>query len=309
MKASESETLVFANRHVESVIALIILTVAVTAILLIKADNVIAGDSVFLTIPLIGILTLLSFQRQSKSRDFTGFTVVLSLFSLTVVLPFMFKAQLSAWIYLIPALLINFMSFRVNAIVITCYSALIAYMLQHTPESTGALPTLMSFIFVAILCLFMAYLKDQMLLRLEALDINHPETGWYLRRGLKQSLQREIQRAEREGSGLSFSMIDLQSHQESMQWRDIKSMIERAIRPFDQVFHYSKNKITIIHPYATSNEIQQKLEEEVKRHPNETFRAGIASLNISDTATDILGKTRAALLCSSPEKPVATHEA
>lgn len=309
MKASQSETLVFSSRRLESLIALIILTAAVTAILLIKTDNLIAGDSIFLAIPLIGILTLLSFQRQSKSRDFTGFTVVLSLFSLTVVLPFMFNGQLSIWIYLIPALLINFMSFRVNAIVIACYSLLIAYMLQQIPENTGALPTLLGFIFVTMLCLFMAYLKDQMLLRLEALDINHPDTGWYLRRGLKQSLQREIQRAEREGSGLSFSMIDLQNHQGDMPWQDIKQLIERAIRPFDQVFHYSKNKVTIIHPYATCEEIRHRLETELKRHPKGTFRAGISSLNISDTAPDILGKTRAALLCSSKENPVATHEA
>ncbi len=312
MKTPGFDTLIFSSKKLETFIALTIIITVFSIILLIRADNLLNGQSIFLTIPLTAILILLSFQKPSKGRELSGVSIVIALFGLTVVVPFLLRSQLSPWIFLIPILLINFMSFRLNLISISIYSACIFSMLWMMPSSANALPTFLAFILVTALCLLMAFLKDQMMIRLAALDILNPKTGWHVRQELKPSLQREIQRAEREGSGLSYSMLDFQNTQQNMSeidWPQIKSSIEKTIRPFDQIFHLSASKIAIIHPYATTEEIHDRLNQTLNAFKETPFKAGIASLNIGDTSSDLISKTRAALLCCSNEEQVSCHEA
>ncbi|WP_344797786.1 hypothetical protein [Litoribacillus peritrichatus] len=289
----------------------IIITVF-SIILLIRADNLLSSQSIFLTIPLTAILLLLSFQKPSKGREVSGVTIVIALFVLTVVAPFALRSQLSPWIFLIPILLINFMTFNLNLISISIYCACVFTMIWMMPTSVNAIPTSLSFILVTALCLLMAFLKDQMMIRLAALDIIHPKTGWHVRQELKPALEREIQRAEREGSGLSYSMLDFQNEQHSiaeLDWVNIKTLIETTVRPFDQVFHHSASKITIIHPYATTEEVKALFEGALEANKHIPFKAGIASLNIDDCSSDLTRKARAALLCCTPEQRVSSHEA
>lgn len=311
MKTPGFDTLVFANRKLETFIALIIIIAVFSVILMIRADNLLSSQSILLTIPLTAILILLSFRRPSKRREVSGVTIVSMLFALTVILPFLLRSQLSPWIYLIPVLLVNFMTFRLNLISIGIYASIIFTLISLMPDHENALPTALTFLFVCALCLIMAFLKDQMLLRLAALDIFHKKTGWHLRQELKPSLDREIQRAEREGSGLSYSLIEFPSrtHQGKFDWNPIKQFIHNSIRPFDQVFHYSHRKIAIIHPYATKDEIKLRLEASQRQMPEVTFKAGITSLNIGDNSTEVISKGRAALLCCTENKQVRCHEA
>ncbi|MFC3153144.1 hypothetical protein ACFOEK_19050 [Litoribrevibacter euphylliae] len=311
MKTPGFDTLVFASRKLETFIALTIIIAVFSVILMIRADNLLSSQSILLTIPLTAILILLSFQKPSRRREISGVTIVIALFALTVILPFLLRSQLSPWIYLIPVLLINFMTFRLNLIAIGIYAAIIFTLLSFMADNENALPTSLSFLFVCALCLIMAFLKDQMLLRLTALDIFHKKTGWHLRQELKPSLDREIQRAEREGSGLSYSLIEFPSDttQGKLRWNPVKQFVHSSIRPFDQVFHYSHRKIAIIHPYATKDEIKSRLEASQQKHPDVTFKAGITSLNIGDNSTEVISKGRAALLCCTENQQVLCHEA
>ena len=313
MKTPGFDTLIFSSRKLETFIALIIIVAIFSVILLIRADNLLSSQSIFLTIQLIAILVLLSFQKPSRRREVSGVVIVIALFVLTVVLPFLIRSHLSPWIYLIPILLINFMTFRLNLLSIGIYSALIVVMIWLTPSYENALPTTLTFFLVVVLCLLMAFLKDQMLMRLSALDILDPITGWHVKQELKPALEREIQRAEREGSGLSYSLIELpclgNSDDRQKDWMPARQFIHSSTRPFDQVFHQGHRKIAIIHPYATKDEIKARLESAKERYPNTVFKAGITSLNIDDSSTELISKARAALLCSSESQEVTVHEA
>jgi len=311
MKTPGFDTLVFANKKLETFIALIIILAVFSAILMIRADNILSSQSIFLTIPLTAILILLSFQKPSTRREICGVTIVIALFALTVILPFLLRSHLSPWIYLVPVLLINFMTFRLNLISIGIYAGTIFTLISFMPDSQNAIPTALTFIFVCCLCLLMAFLKDQMLLRLKALDIFNKNTNWHLRQELKPSLEREIQRAEREGSGLSFSLIEFPSalNQQKTEWEPVKSFIHNSIRPFDQVFHYSHRKVAIIHPYATKDEIKLRLERSHQNFPNVDFKAGVTSLNIGDNSTEVISKGHTVLLCCTENQQVLCHEA
>ncbi len=310
MKTPGFDTLVFSSRKLEIFIALAIIVAVFSMILMIRADNILSSQSIFVALPLTVVLILLSFQKPSKSREVSGVVIVAALFLFTVILPFLLRAQLSPWIFLIPLLLINFMTFRLNLISIGIYSGFVFSMIAVMPSHENALPTLLTFILVCALCLLMAFLKDQMLLRLAALDIFNRKTGWHLRTELKHSLEREIQRAEREGSGLSYSLLEFPNlgQRSQMNWSPIIEFVHNSIRPFDQVFHHSHRKIAIIHPYATKDEIHERLERAHQQHPDLNFRAGITSLNIGDSSAEVIAKGRAALLCCKDNHEVFCHE-
>lgn len=310
MKTPGFDTLIFKSKRVEIGLALILIITITSVLLLNSADNLLSSESILLAIPLIALLVLISFQAPSVGREASGVTLVVALFILMVILPFLTRSYISPWIYLIPILLINFMNFRLNLFSISGYSLIVLFMISEAPNEENALPTLLSFILVCCLCLLMAFLKNQLLIRLKALDTLSPVTSWHVRQELKPSLQREIQRAEREGSGLSYSLIEFTAPElNENKWRLIKTFIENNTRPFDQIFHQSHRKIAIIHPYATTEEIKSRFTQANVPNPNVQFCAGIASLNIGDTEGDLISKARSALLCCNTEQQVICHEA
>lgn len=159
-----------------------------------------------------------------------------------------------------------------------------------------------SFAVIATVSLFLASVKHRTQSLLAPLISKDEETGALLSNRLRGDLQKEIARAEREGTGLLLMMMDLdQALRQNNKDKQYDLYIECAeainsqLRPFDLYFRLENHRFAIILPHTTTQDAlitAKKIVDEMQETMRKDIMVGYASLNVGDDADSLIEHSR-----------------
>ena len=149
---------------------------------------------------------------------------------------------------------------------------------------------------ISTVALFLAMVKSRTNQLLEPLISSDEETGAQLENFLKPALKKEINRAEREGTGLLLVYLKLQRQQYKLGLSaDIVAQCANAVReqlrPFDQYYRLHKDDFAIIMPHANTEDALEIVKVMISNMPQtqqQNIEVGFASLNVGDTEDSLI---------------------
>ena len=227
-----------------------------------------------------------------------GFIVILAGFSIVSALNS--HSSYEMWVYFFP--MGAFFLFKLKkAIYLTlAYTPIALILMSKVVPLLHSSQTLFSFAAVSMVALFLAMVKSRTNTLLEPLISTDEETGAQLESQLIPSLTTEINRAEREGTGLLLLHIDLTELKQSLNASQFMiqtwaKTVRQELRPFDQYYRLKQSGFAVILPHMNSEDGQQfirnafsHLTDDVKQH----IQIGFSSLNVGDSAESLLENSR-----------------
>jgi len=206
------------------------------------------------------------------------------------------KGEHSYWLYFYPIAAFFLFPLRTAIWCVLAYTPLAAYIIfQYSPPLLQG-QICFSYAAIATVALFLAMVKSRTNQLLEPLISSDAETGAQLEKFLRPALKTEINRAEREGTGLLLVYI---KHQASSQKgektaqliKQCAQAIAQYLRPFDQYYRLQKDSFAIIMPHANSQDALVTVKEMITHMPTvmqSTIQVGFASLNVDDTEDTLI---------------------
>ena len=150
------------------------------------------------------------------------------------------------------------------------------------------------------MALFLAIVKARTNNLLEPLISTDEETGAQLENKLRPALTTEINRAEREGTGLLLMHIDLSDVHYSLEPNKPNNQswaktIRQQLRPFDQYYRLQDSSFAVILPHMNTEDAQTFISKTFSHLSNdlkERIKVGIGSLNVGDNADTLIDASR-----------------
>lgn len=159
-----------------------------------------------------------------------------------------------------------------------------------------------SFAVIATVSLFLASVKHRTQNLLIPLISKDEETGALLSSCLHPDLQKEIARAEREGTGLLLMMMDLSEallqcskDKEYELYIECAEAINSQLRPFDLYYRLKDHRFAIILPHTTTQDAlitAKKIVDVMPEIMRKDTMVGYASLNVGDDADSLIEHSR-----------------
>ena len=202
------------------------------------------------------------------------------------------------WMYFYP--LAAFFLFRLLAsiILVLLYIPLALTIVFNFSEPLNQHITVLTFSSISLVALFLALVKERTNQLLEPLISTDMETGAYQEKRLVPDLSVEINRAEREGTGLLLMIfgtgnILTNTHKNARpRWlRDIAAAIAIQLRPFDACYRLEQGHFAVIMPHTTTQDakvIAKKILQKLPKLEPNSLEVGFASLNVEDTAQSLI---------------------
>lgn len=221
------------------------------------------------------------------------FLILLATFSLFAA---DLEAQNSYWAYFFPITAFFLFSLRVAIWCVLAYTPLALYIfIQYSPPLIQA-QILFSYAAISTIALFLAMVKSRTNQLLEPLISSDAETGAQLEKFLRPALNTEINRAEREGTGLLLVYLihttPKPKNEHSAQWvNQFAQGIALFLRPFDQYYRLHKNHFAIIMPHTNSQDALITVKNMISKMPDiiqSHIQVGFASLNVGDTEDTLI---------------------
>ena len=235
------------------------------------------------------------FRKHETKTRITDvlFLILLASFSL-------FSAHLqgnhSDWTYFFPIAAFFLFSLRTAIYCVLAYTPLAIYIfIEHLPPLIQA-QSIFSYAAISIVGLFLAMVKSRTNQLLEPLISSDEATGAQLEGFLKPALKKEINRAEREGTGLLlvYMKYDKQAFKRGLP-SDLVAQCAKAIsdqlRPFDQYYRLHKDYFAIIMPHANTADALVTVQSMITNMPEaiqDKIKVGFASLNVGDTEETLI---------------------
>lgn len=240
-----------------------------------------------------GVSMVFRSANTNTTKTDALFLILLASFSL-------FSADIqgnhSDWAYFFPIAAFFLFSLRTAIFCVLAYTPIAVYIfIQYSPTLIQA-QSIFSFAAVSCIALFLAMVKSRTNQLLEPLISSDETTGAQLESFLRPALKKEINRAEREGTGLLLVYLKFQKHNYNRGLSsDIILQCAKAIagklRLFDQYYRLNKDQFAIIMPHANTDDALTKVRLMVSNMPPSLqgkVEVGLASLNVGDTEETLI---------------------
>lgn len=208
------------------------------------------------------------------------------------------------WAYFFPIAAFFLFSLRTATLCVLAYTPLAIYIfIQYSPALAQA-QTLFTFLAISTVALFLAMVKSRTNQLLEPLISSDLQTGAQLENFLRPALKKEINRAEREGTGLLLVYLQLKStnQKQGLSAESVSQCaqaIAKQLRPFDQYYLIHNNNFAIIMPHANTEDAMLNVKRMITEMPDflqDKIAVGFASLNVGDTEESLLHQVQQELI-------------
>lgn len=240
-----------------------------------------------------GLYIGLDKQEQAGHHVDVLFLILLAAFSLFAA---DIEAEHSYWSYFFPIAAFFLFSLRTAIWCVLAYTPLALYIfIEYSPALIQA-QVIFSYAAISTIALFLAMVKSRTNQLLEPLISSDEETGAQLEMFLRPALTTEINRAEREGTGLLLVYIKHQLPQKKAENRSALAKqcahaISLFLRPFDQYYRLQNNDFAIIMPHTNSSDALitvKKMFDEMPSDIQSQMQVGFASLNVGDNEESLI---------------------
>jgi len=202
------------------------------------------------------------------------------------------------WLFFIPIAAFFLLSLRHAIIFTLCLIPLVFFLvLRYAPILLQA-QILYSVAAIWTVSLFLAMVKARTHDLLAPLISTDDETQAQLGSRLFADLQKEIVRAEREGTGLLLMIMDLDlalknesSDKKHSYYISCSKSIAIHLREFDLHYRLDKYRFAIVLPHITTQEallIAKEMVDDMPEHLRKNIMVGYASLNVGDHAQSLI---------------------
>jgi GGDEF domain-containing protein len=240
-----------------------------------------------------GLYILLGKHEQTGHQMDTLFLILLSAFSLFAADS---QAQHSYWSYFFPIAAFFLLSLRTAIWCVLTYTPLAFYIFTHYSPPLIQGQIIFSYAAISTVALFLAMVKSRTNQLLEPLISSDAQTGAQLEKFLRPALNTEINRAEREGTGLLLVYLSHtaqnQKGENSVQLvKQCAQAIADFLRPFDQYYRLQKDHFAIIMPHTNSQDALITVKQMIQKMPDVTqsnIKVGFASLNVGDNEDSLI---------------------
>ncbi|EAT11642.1 diguanylate cyclase [Bermanella marisrubri] len=222
------------------------------------------------------------------------FIILLIVFSIIAVVNY----QQFYWLFFVPIASFFLLPLRIAVYMTLLLIPLVIYLLLEYSPTFMQAQYFYSFAAIATVSLFLASVKHRTQSLLAPLISKDEETGALLSSRLYGDLQKEIVRAEREGTGLLLMMMDLdQALRQGSKDKHFDLYIKCAeaissqLRPFDLYFRLQDHRFAIILPHTTTQDAlitAKKIVDEMPEVMRKDIMVGYASLNVDDDANSLI---------------------
>lgn len=240
-------------------------------------------------------------QDTNTSKTDALFLLLLASFSLLIA---DLDGRHADWTYFFPIAAFFMFSLRTAIFCVLAYAPLAFYIyFQYTPTLTQA-QSIFSFSAISLVALFLAMVQSRTNQLLEPLISSDEATGAQLESFMRPALKKEINRAEREGTGLLLVYL---KHQKNQYGRGLSSdiltqcakAISQHLRPFDQYYRLYKDDFAIIMPNANTQDATITVKQMANDMPESirnNIEVGFASLNVGDTEDSLIQQAQQELI-------------
>jgi len=203
------------------------------------------------------------------------------------------------WIYFYPLAAFFLFTLRVAIVLVSLYLPVALHITLDISEPLLRHQVLFGFVTISLVTLFLAIVKERTNLLLEPLVSADLGTGAQKEKRLHPELTIEINRAEREGTGLSLLLVgsgaplkNAGKNNHPRLVHDAATAIAHHLRPFDSFYRLHTDDFAVVLPHTTSAEaesLSQSILSELPKPLNANNTPfGFASLNVADTADSLL---------------------
>jgi len=248
---------------------------------------------------------LLLFTRGHIEQSYVEGLFILLLASFSIWAVWQQGGQATYWMYFFPLAAFFLFSLKVATVLVTLYLPVAAYMTFFLSDPLLQPQIAYTFISITLVTLFMAFVKSHTNQLLEPLVSTDMNTGAQQERRLQPELSIEINRAEREGTGLLLLLLGtsaatrkLGRSQRTRLLQDSAKVIAAHLRPFDSFYRLHSDDFAVVLPHTTTAEAQTLSDTILKQLPKpmqQHTRLGMSSLNVDDSAESMLGHARSQL--------------
>lgn len=240
-----------------------------------------------------GIQMYFSKQEYSLHHVDALFLILLASFSLFAS---DVKGEHSYWLYFYPIAAFFLFPLRTAIWYVLGYTPVALYIIfQYSPALLQG-QICFSYAAIATVALFLAMVKSRTNQLLEPLISSDADTGAQLEKFLRPALKTEINRAEREGTGLLMVYIKhqaslLKGEKTASLIKQCAQAIAQYLRPFDQYYRVQKDAFAIIMPHTNSQDALLTVKDMIKHMPDimqNNIQVGFASLNVGDTEETLI---------------------
>ncbi len=240
------------------------------------------------------------------SHIVVGFLALITLASLVH-----YPQTAEQWCYLLP--LVAFFIYRVQTatFITASYSIALAFALIGFYEGPEKVQIFFIYLLALAMTLAFVYLREIKENQLKPLRRTDNLTLASMRDYLLQDLDKEVQRAEREGTDLAVLALGIDDESLSLVSQDkfdmflhqLGRLLHENLRLFDSYYRFEDADFVIVLPHTDSKEATKKAAQLRLRSRQKlsskdttvTISIGIATLNVGDSAETLIGNARKAL--------------
>lgn len=246
-------------------------------------------------IALSGAITLILHPKPGRRALLDwGFIVILWAFIFHATLNQ--SHSLEAWVYFFPIAAFYLFKLKWATYLSLAYVPFALTMIMLSSDILNIPQMVFSFSAITVISLFLAMVKTRTNHLLEPLIRTDEETGAQLEKQLIPSLTIEINRAEREGTGLLLMQIFLDQaikHQDKnpLSLAEYARLIRKQLRPFDQYYQLKPLGFALLLPHMNTEDAKdlvQKIFADIPLEIKKTIKIGYGSLNVGDTPESLI---------------------
>lgn len=255
----------------------------------------------------------IQFARDRRESSYIEFLFIILLASYSLITAHYHNQSSIYWIYFFPLAAFFLFKLKTAVLLVTLYIPIALYIITTETKLIYSHQILYSFLSIALVALFMAIAKEKTNEQLEPLISTDVETGAQQEKRLVPELSIEINRAEREGTGLLLMIIAtgsaLKQGNQSNYAKELHQcamIISDNLRPFDSLYRLDNDNFAIVLPHTASTDAAQFAKTMIAQLPLALpIDVGFASLNVADTAATLIQHAEADL---APPPDRADHK-
>lgn len=237
--------------------------------------------------------------------------IILFLGGITLASVTLYQGFAETWSYIFPLLIFMIYSLRVALYGIALYSVAFTILMSHFYLGPLKSQVLLNYILCLGLTGCFVCLREVRERQLKPLRKTDNLTLASAQEYLHNDLEKEVQRSEREGSGLALLAIALDSRslnpinqedRDALLYR-LGRTLHQNLRPFDSYYRWQDSSFLVVLPHTgttqaikTAENLRLQVKEKLSVNQHKiTASVGVSCLNVGDTANSLIEQATQAL--------------